>query len=305
MKNERVLITGASGFIGAHLTRYLLEKDYDLVLTYRGKKINREFKNHTSRILLDLRREEDLKKIPTNIKTVFHLANFSYDDDSYDTTQQTLNVNSFGTLKLLYRCGNIGVKRFINSSSISVYGTYRKGKITEKHLPMPDSYYGISKLMGELFCERFNKPGKPSTISLRYSSVYGVGQKPETVLPVFINNALKHKEIEIYGKGEKIQDFVYIKDVVEANYLALLSNECGSFNIASGEGTKVVNLADLINDIFSSGKTEVRINNNRPEDNTNYYFDISRAKSKLGFKVKYPIEKGLIDYKKTAANTLT
>ena len=305
LKNERILITGASGFIGTHLTKYLLEKNYELELTFCRNKINKEFKKHTNQIMLDLKREEDLKNFPKNIKAVFHLANYAPDDDSYDSFRKTLNINSYGTLKLLEKCCNAGVQKFVNSSTISLYGSCRKGKISERHLPKPDSYYGISKLMGELFCERYNNLSNLSVISLRYSSVYGAGQKPNTVLPLFINNALKNKKIVIYGKGIKIQDFVYVKDVVEANYLALLSNESGSFNIASGKGTNIVSLANLITDIFSSGKSKVLFNNKRQGDNTNYYFDISKAKKKLHYKIRFPIKKGLINYKKNLSSNNT
>jgi UDP-glucose 4-epimerase len=304
LKNKRILITGASGFIGTHLTKYLLEKNYELELTFCRNKINKEFKKYTNQISLDLKRDEDLKNIPKNIKAVFHLANFAPVDDSHDSFRETFNINSFGTLKLLETCRNTGIQKFINSSSISVYGACRKGKISERHLPKPDSYYGISKLMGELYCERFNKLSKLSVISLRYSSVYGAGQKPNTVLPIFINNALKNKKIEIHGKGTKTQDFVYIKDVLDANYLALHSNKSGPFNIASGKGTNVMNLAILIKKYFSSGKSEILLNNKRQGDNTNYYFNISKARKNLGYKVRYPIKKGLCDYKKTCSPVL-
>jgi len=304
LKNNRILITGAAGFIGKHLTRYLLEKNYELTLAFHRKRINKEFKNYTNQILLDLSREKDFGKVPKNIKAVFHLANFVPNDGSYNSVREIFNINSFGTLKLLEICCSTGIQRFINSSSVSVYGAYRKGKISERHLPKPDSYYGISKLTGELYCEKFNNPGKLSVISLRYSSVYGAGQKPDTVLPIFINNALKDKKIEIYGKGMKVQDFVYIKDVVKANYLALHSNERGPFNIASGKGTNIVKLANLAKDVFSSGKSKILFNSKKQGDDTNYYFDISKAKKKLGYKVKYSIEKGLSNYKKLANNSM-
>ena len=300
MKNKRILITGAAGFIGTHLTRYLLEKNYDLTLVFHRKRINKEFKNYTNQILLDFAQEKAFRKVPRKITAVFHLANVAPKDDSFESVRETFNINSFGTLRLLEICCNRGVQKFINSSSISVYGIYRKGKISERHLPKPDSYYGISKLTGELYCERFNNLSKLSVISLRYSSVYGEGQKPDTVLPIFINKARKDKNIQIYGKGMKTQDFVYIKDVVKANYLALHSNERGPFNIASGKGTNVVNLANLTKDVFSSGKSRIIFNSKRQGDNTNYYFDISKAKKKLGYKVRFPIEKGLSNYKKLA-----
>lgn len=298
MKNKRILITGAAGFIGTHLTRYLLEKNYDLVLTCHKKKISREFKNYATCISLDLTQKESLeRKIPTDIGAVFHLANFASNGVSSKTVRKSFEINAFGTLRLLCHCCKMGVRKFVNSSSIAVYGAHRKGRSSERHLPEPDTYYGMSKLMGELFCQRFSNLNTLSAISLRYSSVYGVGQKPDTVLPLFINKALKDKEIEIYGKGKKIQDFVYVKDVVEANYRAFHSDERGSFNIASGKGTNIVDLANLITDIFSSGKSKVVLNSKKPGDNTNYYFDISKAKNKLGYEVNYPITKGLIDYK--------
>lgn len=298
MKNKKILITGASGFIGKHLTRYLLEKNYDLTLTYHNKKICKEFKNYTSQILIDLTQKKDFKKISGNIDAVFHLAIFSSFDDSPKTISKLYNVNALGTINLLNRCCATGVKRFINSSSIAIYGTSRKGMVSEKCIPKPESHYGISKLTGELACEKLNKQGKISAISLRYSSVYGTEQHPFTVLPKFINKARENKNIEIRGKGEKVQDFVYVKDVVEANYFALNSNESGSFNISSGKKTNIINLATLIKDIFSSGKSRIILNSKKQGDNTNYYFNISKARKSLGYKVRYPIKKGLSDYKK-------
>jgi len=304
LKNKRILITGAAGFIGTHLTRYLLEKNYDLVLTCHKKKISREFKNYATCISLDLTRKESLeRKTPTDIGAVFHLANFVSNSVSWETVRESFEINAFGTLRLLCHCRNLGVRRFVSSSSISVYGAHRQGRISERHSPEPDTYYGMSKFMGELFCERFNTLNTLSAVSLRYSSVYGVGQKPDTVLPLFINKTLKDKEMEIYGKGKKIQDFVYVKDVVEANYRAFHSNERGSFNIASGKGTNIVDLAHLIKDIFSSGRSRVVLNSEKPGDNTDYYFDISKAKKKLGYDVNYSLRKGLMDYRGLITNT--
>lgn len=299
MKNKLILITGASGFIGKHLTRRLLESNYELILTCHNNAIDKEFKNYTTQISLDLTRNEDLRKIHPNITAVFHLANFAdNNDDSCDIMQKIFNVNSLGTLKLLYRCSEIGVKRFINSSSVSTYGNNKSGYISERSIPKPDSFYGISKFMGELYCERFDRLGKISAISLRYSSVYGVGQKGDTVLPIFINNALKNKDIEIYGKGKKVQDFVYVKDVVEANYLAINSEESGSLNISSGKGINIVSLAKMIKKIFSAKETNIILNAQKSEDNTNYYFDITKANKKLNYTVKYSLKQGLTDYKK-------
>ena len=117
--------------------------------------------------------------------------------------------------------------------------------------PMPKSPYGITKLDGEYYLQSYQENFGLKTTSLRYFNVFGTRQDPKSqyaaAIPIFINKAIKNEPIIIYGDGEQTRDFIYVKDVVNANILAATtSNVSGVFNVALGQTTTINNIAKII-----------------------------------------------------------
>lgn len=297
-----ILLTGASGFIGSHLAHALVAQRKKLILVSRKGKFDPallKIKNQVTALKLDITKKADLKKLPGPIEAVFHTAIHPSQKPETDfDLRQCIETNAFGTLNLLEFCQKSGIERFIYSSSIGVYGNKISPPIDESYPVMPKTAYGFGKYLGEMYCKEFHQKYGIRHFILRYSSVYGYNQMPDTVLPIFIRLVRSNRDIVIFGQGKKVQDFVYIKDVVKANLLALKSKHPGDYLIGSGIGTSMFTLAKTVSKVFGKGK-KARIVRNRelPEDSAQIWLNVSKAKRCLGYTPNFDLERGLKDYK--------
>lgn len=298
-----ILVTGAAGFIGQHLVYELVRENYEVgVLINKTPTPARWLNVRPIKIFtVDISKRADFSSIPENIdfEAVFHLAAYIPRRDDFRLFRKCFQVNCTGTNNLLQFCLERGVKKVINSSTVSVYGENnpkfcKPGEDTPLH---PSTYYGISKLMGELLCERFSKISNSTAISLRYSSVYGAGQNPTTVVPIFVNRACSNKGLVIFGEGARVQDFVYVNDVVGANLNALRLHAEGVFNIGSGTGANMLTLAETTIRVFES-KSKITLDKGKEENASGVIMDISKAQKVLGYKVNCDLESGLADYRR-------
>lgn len=188
------------------------------------------------------------------------------------------------------------VRKVVYASSSSVYGDTPTLPKREEMKPNPKSPYAISKLAGEYYCRVFSEVYGLKTACLRYFNVYGPRQNPQSqyaaVIPRFVTRILAHEPPVIFGDGRQTRDFTFVKDVVQANILAMESNAEGLFNIACGSRVSLNELAVKIMEI-----TGVRLNpiydKPRPGDVKDSLADISSAKNKLGYEPKFNLNSGL------------
>ena len=284
-----VLIIGSSGFIGSHLKNELINEKIDILQSSSSER--------KGVIKLDITNKRDFDEIPKDVEVIFNLGAFIPLDDNIKNAEKCLEVNSIGILNILEFCRKKDIK-LINSSSASVYGNPIKFPVKEDDVINPINYYGISKRVAELYCDMFRNKHGLKCISLRYSSVYGDGQRDNTVLPFFIKNVRDSKNLMVFGNGNRFQDFVYVKDVVNANVKALRSNHSGVYNIGSGKATKMIDLANLIIKKFSDNNLKVLFDNHKIDKSPCMLLDISKAEADLGYNVRYNLEEGLENYKK-------
>ncbi|MDI6815492.1 MAG: NAD-dependent epimerase/dehydratase family protein [Dehalococcoidales bacterium] len=185
-----------------------------------------------------------------DIDFVFHLAALPSVPRSIKDPQATNEVNITGTLNVLLAARDNKVRKVIYSSSSSVYGDTPVLPKKEDLLLCPQSFYAVTKLCGEYYCQVFQQVYGLNTICLRYFNSYGPRQDPNSqyaaVIPRFISRALEGKPPIIFGDGEQTRDFTFIKDVMEANILAAESDATGVFNIGSGNRITINDLAKLI-----------------------------------------------------------
>jgi len=284
-----ILIIGGRGFIGSYLRQELINKESNFFISSSSQ--NKGF------IKLNITNKEDFKNIPKDVKVIFNFGSFIPLDNNIENAEKCLEVNSIGLLNILEFCRKRDIK-LVNSSSASVYGNPIKFPVKEDDIINPMSYYSISKRVGESYCEMFRNRYGLKCISLRYSSVYGPCQRDNTVLPFFIKNVKQNKDLTVFGNGNRFQDFVYVKDIVNANINALKSNNLGVYNIGSGEATKMIDLANLIIKKFSDNNLKVLFDNHKIDKSPSMVLDISKAEECLGYNVKYNLEEGLENYKK-------
>jgi nucleoside-diphosphate-sugar epimerase len=150
--------------------------------------------------------------------------------------------------------GSRRIKRFVYASSSSVYGDAECYPTTENMRPQPVSPYGVTKLAGEHLCCLYAKNFGVPTVSLRYFTVYGPGQRPDMAFTRFIKSAIQGQELQIYGSGEQVRDFTYVDDVVEANLLAATKDVRPGIvlNVAGGSHTTVNQVLTILEELTGS-----------------------------------------------------
>ena len=250
LKNSKVLVTGANGFIGSHLTEKLVNLEAKVSIIVRPNSNLENLKNITNKINVfkgHLNNYEEVKKIVDEVSPefIFHLAanvNASRDLNEIDKSIENISM----TLNLLKALENKKYELFINTGTIEEYGKI-KVPFKESDLPSPVSPYSASKLAITNYCRMlYETHGLPIT-TVRVFLTYGPKQKYGMFIPDLINSALLKKEFKM-TKGEQTREFNYIDDIVNG-YIKVASSEKSIgqvINIGNGKEYKIVHVVDLI-----------------------------------------------------------
>jgi nucleoside-diphosphate-sugar epimerase len=257
-----VLITGVAGFVGSALARRLVATGehvvgidcftdyYDPAL----KKANLATipADGLSFVDADLT-TADLDELLAGVRVVFHEAgqpgvrkSWGQDFGSY------VDANVLATQRLLEAAKRApDLQRLVYASSSSVYGNATSYPTTERDVPRPHSPYGVTKLAAEHLCTLYAENFGVPTVSLRYFTVYGPGQRPDMAFNRFIRAALADEPIRVFGTGEQVRDFTFVEDVVAANLLAAEREVTpGSvFNVSGGSDISVNEVLDVLAEI--------------------------------------------------------
>lgn len=252
------LVTGGAGFIGSHLVdRLLVEGNTVIVLDNFSLGKQENLSRHKNNSRLSICQKSICEELPdifeSNIDAVFHLAALPRVQYSVAYPKETHEVNSNGTFNVLNYCRLYGVKRFIFSSSSSVYGD-QDIPYSEEMKPNPLSPYAFQKVIGEGYCSLFSLLYGLEAISLRYFNVIGPRQSPDggyaCLIPRVLQALQEKKNPTIFGDGTQTRDFVYVSDVVEANIRALQTQnrECfgKAINIGTGREISVNDVTSLL-----------------------------------------------------------
>lgn len=249
---SKLVVTGGAGFIGSHLTDYLIESGHQVVVVDNLMLGKKEFINKKAKFKkIDIRNEKKLEKVFEGAEAVFHLAADPRLPVSIEDPITTHGINVTGTLNVLHAARKAGVKKVIFSSSCAVYGD-QPLPIVETAVLNPLSPYGLHKLMGEEYCRLFYILYGLESVCLRYANVFGPrklanGSYP-MVIPVFLDQKKKGQQLTIVGDGKNTRDYIHVRDVVSANVAAWQSNvmDGQAINIGSSKQTSVNEIAQLI-----------------------------------------------------------
>jgi len=291
---SKILVTGGAGFIGSHLVDALVERGHQVLILDNLSTGKKENINQKAKFLnLDLRDFKKIRPAFEGVDFVFHLAALPRIPLSIAKPIETNEVNLTGTLNALIASKEAGVKKFIYSSSSSVYGQQEKLPMKEDMKCDPLNPYALQKYVGELYCRIFPEIYNLATISLRYFNVYGPRQSEEgTYVPV-IGVFLKQKEngmpLTATGDGEQTRDFTHVADVVRVNILAMESEKVGrgeAINVGAGKNHSINEIAKLIGGEITyiplpSGEMRHTL------------ADISLTKDLLGWEPKIKLEEGI------------
>lgn len=299
---KRALVTGGAGFIGSHLVDALLENGCDVVVvdnlsTGHLKNLQHVYDDIDFR-KGDIRDLETMKTSAVGCDVIFHLAAVVSVPQTVTDPIHSARVNDLGSLNVLESARLQGIKRVVLSSSCAVYGDDPEIPKHENMPPGPQSPYAVQKLTNELNARLYAELYGLETVCLRYFNVFGPRQDPSSpysgVISIFMTRAVAQDAPIIYGDGRQFRDFVYVKDVVRANLLAVASQNSGGavFNIGTGKHVRINQLWELIGAMAGTILSPV-YEDARSGDIIESVADIQKAISKLGFKPKYTFQEGL------------
>jgi len=302
MSKIKFLVTGGAGFIGSNIVSVLVEKGYKVKVLDNfssGKRENlKGFENDIELIEGDIRSYHIVQESLKDVDIVLHQAALPSVPRSIKDPITSNEVNINGTLNILEASVAAKVRRVIYASSSSVYGDNPQLPKHESMMTNPLSPYAVSKLSGEKYCSVFSRIYGIETIALRYFNVFGPRQDPSSqysaVIPKFIKAINNNEQPVIYGDGEQSRDFTYVKNVVDANILASIS-DCDSgiaMNCASSGQITLNELVGHINKILGKNISPV-YEKPRAGDIKHSFADIHLAKSKINYTPTVSFEEGL------------
>ena len=280
------LVTGAAGFIGSNLVDYLLKQGHSVVCVDNESANNEKFhwSDKTINVSGDITDYKFMKNVFTHVEYVFHLAAESRLQSAIQNPIQAVEKNCVGTTVMLQCAREVGVKRFVYSSTSSGYGNNPYPNVETQ----PDDClnpYSASKIAGEKFCKMYTDLYGLETVVLRYFNVFG-NRSPQRgqyapVIGIFQRQRDAGEPLTIVGDGSQRRDFVHVEDVARANYLASLmplkGHEGEVFNVGTGSAYSIQQIADAISD------NQVHIGKRSGEMETTFA-DISKIGEVIGWK---------------------
>lgn len=298
----RALVTGGAGFIGSNLVAYLLDNNWSVrVLDNLSSGFEKNLYGKDVELIIgDICNIEITTKACQNIDVVFHLAASVGNQRSLDNPVLDSNTNLIGTVNVLEGMIKHSVKKIVYSSSAAIFGELHMTSIDENHSQNPDSPYGVSKLSAEKMILAYSRIYNITGICLRYFNIYGINQRYDfygNVIPIFMKQILTGDSLTIYGDGEQTRDFVNVKDIAKANFLAATSNNKTSvYNLGSGQSISINELSSLIQRICQK-KIKVVYAPERIADVRHCKASTRKALDELDFKSSVGLYEGLNEYK--------
>lgn len=293
------LVTGAAGFIGAALSKKLIDENHRVItidnLTTGFKKNIPEGVEFYEGDCQDLSIYQTIPQ--EKYDAIFHIAGQSSGEISFDDPIYDIRTNAESTLLLLKFALQNNCNRFIYAGTMSVYGVKPDRPVTESEETKPESFYGVGKLASEHYMRIYQQYGINST-SLRLFNVYGTGQNLENLrqgmVSIFLAQMLNKHHIHVKGSCERYRDFIHIDDVVEAFTRCLTKSESWGqiINVGTGVKTTVNELLETMIGIYQKEVT-VEFSGNTAGDVHGIYADIRNMSSLLDFKPRVSLKNGL------------
>lgn len=262
---DKILITGASGFLGRQVAK-IFKKKYPKVKLVCVSRKNGDLKNKVF-----------WSALPKDFTVIIHLAAF-IDWHNTENPKKVLKENLLPIKNLIsFARKNPNLSQIIYSSSVSIY--------------QPIHAYGRAKLEGEKELQKLASPNLKITC-LRFSSLYGPGQYAKTVLPVMMTHALLFQKITIFGKGRRVQDFLNVKDAAKAIVLAYQNKPNSAFDVGYGQSYSMKNLAKTIISVVKNN-TKIVFNTQKSEGQSGHKIRNEKAREFLKFYPKINLKQGL------------
>ena len=302
---KKILITGGAGFIGSHIADRFDEEGYEIIIVDNlvgGKEDNIKHLKNYKFYNVDIRNREELEKVFSenkNILYVFHEAaqvsvSVSINDVYYDADE-----NIIGLINVLDMCRKYEVKKILFAGTAAAYGIPESLVSKENSKISPIAPYGLSKVFGEHYIRMYNSLFGLNYVIFRYSNVYGPRQSAHGeagVVSIFNDKIRADEEVFIDGDGEQTRDFIYVKDVANANYLAAVENSVNiTMNVSTNEKTSINELFNIMKK-YLGYKKDVNYRSPRVGDIRDSKLDNTLLKTNTSWNYKYSLDDGLKEY---------
>ena len=304
---DRILVTGAAGFIGFHLSKSLLDDGFEVLgidnlndyydpnlKLARLEQLN-PYKNFTFD-KIDISDRKSLTKAFTDFKPkkVVNLAAQAGVRYSIENPYAYMNSNLVGFLNIIELCRHNNVKGLIYASSSSVYGGNTKIPFSaEDRVDNPISLYAASKKSNELIANAYSHLYGLHTTGLRYFTVYGPWGRPDMAMFIFINKILVGEPIPVFNNGNMKRDFTYIDDIICGTRAAIDKNyKCEVFNLGNHKSEKLMDVVGLIERNLGK-KAEINFLPIQPGDAPESFADINKSVEMLHFKPTTNVDVGI------------
>tara|TARA_B100001057_G_scaffold221315_2_gene221723 strand:+ start:12261 stop:13241 length:981 start_codon:yes stop_codon:yes gene_type:complete len=315
-KNLRInyiLVTGCAGFIGFHFTKFLINKNYNVIgidmlnhyynINLKKKRLSLLKNKNFKFFKIDLQNKKKLNFLfkSFQIEKVVNLAAQAGVRDAINKPRKYLNYNIIGFLNIIELCKNYNIKHLVYASTSSVYGL-------NKDLPFKESdktenqtqFYAVTKKTNELMAHVWSEIHGLPTTGLRFFTVYGPWGRPDMALYKFTKNILEEKSIPLHNNGKHIRDFTYIDDVVKGIYLAMKKIPKGDipsiiYNLGNNKEVKLKYFISLI-EKYTKKKAKLNTLPLQKGDIIKTKADIKLARKKLGYNPSTSIEKGVKNF---------
>lgn len=256
----KIIVTGGCGFIGSHLVDRLIDLNHQVIVIDDNSASNEKFyyNKHAEYHKIDICDQENLLNLSNNCEFIFHLAAESRLQLATLNPKRAIDVNIGGTLSVLESCrkNNIGL---IFSSTSSIYGLCDKFPITENFKENCLNPYASTKYAAELLIKNYYSLHNVKSSILRYFNVFGERAPSQgqyaLVTSIFLKQKKNNEALTVIGDGQQKRDFIYVKDVVDANIKCMenwnLVNRAETFNIGSGKEVSILDLAKTLSNNIS------------------------------------------------------
>jgi len=304
---RRVLVTGASGFVGSHLTEGLLARGAEVraFLHYNARGdignlacLPEGLRSQLDLFFGDMQQLETAREALDGIETVFNLAALVGIPYSYRRPQEVVSTNLVGTMNMLLACRDAGTSRLVHTSTSEVYGTARYAPIDEAHPKQPQSPYSASKIAADALALSFHYSYDLPVAIIRPFNTYGPRQSRRAVIPAIIAQALTQTEIRL-GNLAPTRDFTYVLDLVDA-FIAVAGCDGAvgrEINIGTGREISIGDLAQKITGIVGREDLKLVTDPERvrpaPSEVQRLIADASTARELLGWSPSTSIDEGL------------
>lgn len=294
-QNKKVLLTGATGFVGPYLVKELLERKAGIKVLIMDKARNLTGLQDTITLVSgNITDPGSLHNIMEDVDIVFHLAAISNVNYAIAHPRETFETNATGTLNLLEEARKNEVEKFVYISSSHVYGIPQYLPMDEKHPIHPHEPYAASKAAAEMLVNIYGLNYGLKTTIIRPFNMYGPGQSEDFIIPSIIGQALKKDMIEL-GNLSPTRDLLFITDAIKGMFTIAEQGE-GIYNIGSGNETSIKEVVETIINIIDPAKKYVSIESRKRSnavDIPRMCADVSKLK-KLGWSPLVDLKEGLL-----------